>query len=231
MTPQGILDPGWVEIQHGRIARVESGTPPARSEGDVDLTGARLLPGFVDVHVHGGGGADMTKGAEDMAAAVAFHRARGTTTTLVSLMAQPVELMCEQLEWAAALTRTGEIAGAHLEGPFLACGALWRAATREPAAARPARAAQVARCGPGLRAHRHRRAGTARRARPDRRARRQRRGRGDRPHRRHLCRGDRRDSGRRDAWRRICSMRCARSSSASRAQRSPRSTPVYTSRW
>jgi N-acetylglucosamine-6-phosphate deacetylase len=41
-------------------------------------------------------------------------------------MAQPVDLMCEQLSWAAALTRSGEIAGVHLEGPFLAsarCGA------------------------------------------------------------------------------------------------------------
>ena len=41
-------------------------------------------------------------------------------------MAQPVEAMCEQLSWAAELTRAGEIAGVHLEGPFLAaarCGA------------------------------------------------------------------------------------------------------------
>ena len=103
-----------------------SPAPPRRDRRRCRADGRRLLPGFVDVHVHGGGGADITKGAEDMAAAVAFHRARGTTTTLVSLMAQPVELMCEQLEWAAALTRSGEIAGVHLEGPFLAaarCGA------------------------------------------------------------------------------------------------------------
>jgi N-acetylglucosamine-6-phosphate deacetylase len=68
----------------------------------------------------------VTKGADDMAAAVAYHRSRGTTTTLVSLMAQSVEAMCEQLSWAAELTRAGEIAGVHLEGPFLAaarCGA------------------------------------------------------------------------------------------------------------
>ena len=43
-----------------------------------------------------------------MAAAVAFHRGRGTTQTLVSLMAQPVDLMCEQLSWAAELTKAGE---------------------------------------------------------------------------------------------------------------------------
>jgi N-acetylglucosamine-6-phosphate deacetylase len=126
VTPRRILDPGWVETERGRITRAGAGIPPAGSSEVVDLTGGWLLPGFIDLHVHGGGGADVTKGAGDMAAAVAFHRALGTTTTLVSLMAQPVELMCAQLEWAAALTRAGQIAGVHLEGPFLAsarCGA------------------------------------------------------------------------------------------------------------
>jgi N-acetylglucosamine-6-phosphate deacetylase len=126
VTPQRILTPGWVEILDGRITYVGEEPPPAGSVDVVDLGGAWLLPGFVDLHMHGGGGADVTKGADDMAAAVAYHRGRGTTTTLVSLMAQPVETMCEQLSWAAALTRAGEIAGVHLEGPFLAaarCGA------------------------------------------------------------------------------------------------------------
>jgi N-acetylglucosamine-6-phosphate deacetylase len=126
VTRRRILDPGWVEIEHGRITRAGAGSPQAGSSGVVDLSGGWLLPGFIDLHVHGGGGADVTKGADDMAAAVAFHRTHGTTTTLVSLMAQPVELMCAQLEWAASLTHAGEIAGVHLEGPFLAaarCGA------------------------------------------------------------------------------------------------------------
>jgi N-acetylglucosamine-6-phosphate deacetylase len=126
VTPRRILNPGWVEIEHGRITYADEGTPPSGSSGVIDLSGTWLLPGFIDLHVHGGGGADVTQGPDDMAAAVAFHRSHGTTTTLVSLMAQPVEAMCAQLEWAAELTRTGEIAGAHLEGPFLSsarCGA------------------------------------------------------------------------------------------------------------
>jgi N-acetylglucosamine-6-phosphate deacetylase len=76
--------------------------------------------------MHGGGGADVTASPEQMASSVAFHRAHGTTLTLVSLMAQQIDAMGEQLSWAAQLTRAGEIAGAHLEGPFLAaarCGA------------------------------------------------------------------------------------------------------------
>ena len=127
VTPQRILTPGWVEVENGRITYVGDEPPPSGASDVVDLGGpAWLLPGFVDLHMHGGGGADVTKGADDMAAAVAYHRTRGTTSTLVSLMAQPVEAMCEQLSWAADLTRSGEIAGVHLEGPFLAaarCGA------------------------------------------------------------------------------------------------------------
>jgi N-acetylglucosamine-6-phosphate deacetylase len=126
VTPRRILNPGWVEVEHGRITYADEGFPAEGSSDVVDLSGHWLLPGFIDLHMHGGGGADVTQGADDMAAAVAFHRSHGTTTTLVSLMAQPVEAMCAQLEWAAELSRAGEIAGVHLEGPFLSaarCGA------------------------------------------------------------------------------------------------------------
>lgn len=126
VTPQRIFDRGWVEIDGGRISYA-GGAAPRPSVGEVvDLDGAWLLPGFIDLHQHGGGGADVTRAGADMAAAVAFHRAHGTTGGLVSLMAQPVEALCRQLEWAADLTASGVIDGVHLEGPFLAaarCGA------------------------------------------------------------------------------------------------------------
>ena len=126
VTPRRILNPGWVEIDRERITYVGAGHPPARSSSVVDVSGAWLVPGFIDLHMHGGGGADVTKGPDDMRRAVGFHRGRGTTRTLVSLMAQPVDLMCAQLGWAADLAEAGGIAGVHLEGPFLAqarCGA------------------------------------------------------------------------------------------------------------
>jgi N-acetylglucosamine-6-phosphate deacetylase len=123
VTPAGVLDPAWLEVVDGRVTRVETSIPPT---GSVDLGGSWLLPGFIDLHVHGGGGHDFTASTDEMAAGVAFHRRHGTTGTLVSLMAGPVDAMSEQLGWVTELAADGLVLGAHLEGPFLSsarCGA------------------------------------------------------------------------------------------------------------
>lgn len=122
VTPSGVLDDGWVETDGELIVTVGTESRPL----DRDLGDSWLLPGFIDVHMHGGGGHDVTRSASAMAAAVAYHRRFGTTRTLVSLMAQPLEALYEQLGWVAALRDAGLVLGAHLEGPFLAsarCGA------------------------------------------------------------------------------------------------------------
>ena len=125
VTPAGVLRPGWVETQDGIITGVGAGSPPHLA--DVDLGAAWVLPGFVDLHMHGGGGYDAGNSAADMASSVEFHRAHGTTSTLVSLVAAGIDQLEEQLTWAAALARrTRYVRGTHLEGPFLAvrrCGA------------------------------------------------------------------------------------------------------------
>lgn len=128
VTPDGVVA-GELEVDDGRITRIrtqEESSAPDGTAAIESLHGDLLLPGFVDVHVHGGGGHDMSASAEDMRRAVAFHRGHGTTTSLVSLVTAPVEDLCRQLGWAADLADAGEIAGAHLEGPFLSqvrCGA------------------------------------------------------------------------------------------------------------
>jgi N-acetylglucosamine-6-phosphate deacetylase len=126
VTPSGVLDPGWVAVQEGRIVDLGSGRPVHATTTTHDLGGGWLLPGFVDLHMHGGGGHDVTRSADAMRAAIAFHRSQGTTRTLVSLMTAPVDDLCEQLSWVARLVAGGHALGAHLEGPFLAsarCGA------------------------------------------------------------------------------------------------------------
>ncbi len=124
VTPSGVLESGWLRLADGVIAEV--GSTPA-GPGTEELGGGWLVPGFIDLHVHGGGGHDFTESAEAMVAGVAYHRGHGTTRTLISLMASSLDAMCEQLGWLAGLARLDErVAGAHLEGPFLAqarCGA------------------------------------------------------------------------------------------------------------
>jgi N-acetylglucosamine-6-phosphate deacetylase len=130
VTPGGVLNGAWVSVSEGRISEITS----ARPDNDapvVDLQGAWLLPGYIDLHMHGGGGHNVADSLEAMEEAVAFHRGHGTTGTLVSLMTGPEQALNDQLTWAAELarrgpSRRGRVLGSHLEGPFLStrrCGA------------------------------------------------------------------------------------------------------------
>jgi N-acetylglucosamine-6-phosphate deacetylase len=135
VAPGAVLEPGWLAVSDGRITEVGEGVPPPGSTGVRDLGGAWLVPGYVDLHMHGGGGHSVLASRDDMAAAVAFHRGHGTTRTLVSAVTAPVEAMCDVAAWAADLTAGGQVHGSHLEGPFLSglrCGAQDPAALLAP---------------------------------------------------------------------------------------------------
>jgi N-acetylglucosamine-6-phosphate deacetylase len=128
VRPGRVVEDGWVLVDGVTIADVGAGPPPARVDTVVELHGRWLLPGFVDMHMHGGGGSDVTSSPAAMAAAVEFHRSHGTTRTLVSLVTAPLADLERQLEWVAALVGGGDetVVGSHLEGPFLSqvrCGA------------------------------------------------------------------------------------------------------------
>lgn len=134
VTPCGVHRPGWVETSAGRIIDVGAGVPPRAP--DHDYADAIVVPGFVDIHVHGGGGASYTEpSADEIARAAAFHRRHGTTTTLASLVtAGPAELLT-QVRALTAAARAGVIAGIHLEGPWLSaarCGAHDAGRLRDP---------------------------------------------------------------------------------------------------
>jgi N-acetylglucosamine-6-phosphate deacetylase len=118
-----VCRPGWLETSGRQILACGAGTSPRPA--DVDLPDAAVAPGFVDMHVHGGGGASYTD-AHAVAQAAEFHLRHGTTTTLASLMtASPAELVAAVCALAES-TRVGTVAGIHLEGPWLSparCGA------------------------------------------------------------------------------------------------------------
>ena len=128
VTPEGVLSPGWIRLAGSRIDAVGPGEPPGPTRLPLtDLGGAWVLPGFVDMHVHGGGGTSFTEGtAEDARRAAEFHRRNGSTTMLASLVTAPLADLEARVAMLAGLAAEGVIAGLHLEGPFLAaarCGA------------------------------------------------------------------------------------------------------------
>jgi N-acetylglucosamine-6-phosphate deacetylase len=113
-----VVEGGWVRWEGERLAEVGRGHLPVdrhRSAG-----GRLVVPGFVDIHVHGGGGGSFTTGsAEDGAAVARFHRRHGTTTLLASLVTAPVADLLRQISALAELVDDEIVAGLHLEGPFL----------------------------------------------------------------------------------------------------------------
>jgi N-acetylglucosamine-6-phosphate deacetylase len=123
VTPHGVLTPGWLRIDGSRIQAMGEGEPLE----PVTYHARWALPGFIDLHVHGGGGASFTEGGpQDARRAAAFHRAHGTTRIVASLVTAPVDELERRVTMLAALADEGVIDGIHLEGPFLSelrCGA------------------------------------------------------------------------------------------------------------
>lgn len=93
------------------------------ADATVDLAGARLTPGMIDLHSHGAGGASWDDDLADVEGGLAVHRAHGTTRSVLSLVTAPLPRLRRSLERVAALReRDPLVLGAHLEGPFLAPG-------------------------------------------------------------------------------------------------------------
>ena len=123
-TGQRILTPGWVAVEDGLVAAVGEGpVPPARSHlAQIDATGHQVVPGFVDIHSHGGGGATFGAGApivESARTVIATHLAHGTTTMVASLVTASLPALLAAVEALADLVEAGDLAGIHLEGPWL----------------------------------------------------------------------------------------------------------------
>jgi N-acetylglucosamine-6-phosphate deacetylase len=135
-TPDGVLDPGWLLVEDGHIAALGAGEPPAHPEATrTDAANSWVVPGFVDVHCHGGGGAAFTSAdPAHVRRVVDAHTAHGTTTMLASLVTRPVPELVEQVAALADLVTDGLVAGIHLEGPFLSAA---RCGAHDPALLRP----------------------------------------------------------------------------------------------
>jgi N-acetylglucosamine-6-phosphate deacetylase len=136
VTGDGVLDPGWIRVANGTITEVGTGAAPAGEHEVVDATGRWVVPGFVDIHCHGGGGGAFTSADRDaVEQAVAAHRVHGTTTMLASLVSRPIPELAGQVRALTDFVDADLIDGIHLEGPFLSaarCGAHDPAVLQDP---------------------------------------------------------------------------------------------------
>jgi len=113
-----LLSPGWVQVTGDRVTGVGEGEAPRPP--DARFGAATIAPGFVDGHVHGGGGRSFTEGTAGAAReVVAAHRREGTTTMVASLVSDSLDELERSLRTLAVAVRDGALAGLHLEGPWL----------------------------------------------------------------------------------------------------------------
>jgi N-acetylglucosamine-6-phosphate deacetylase len=123
VVDDGLVDDLWIETSNGIITSVNSGT---HDKPDKVVEGV-LIPGFIDIHCHGGAGHYFSASSPDaIAAAVNAHKKTGTTSLVASLVTENIADLKVQIERLVPFYSRGEIVGIHLEGPFLSharCGA------------------------------------------------------------------------------------------------------------
>ncbi|MBN3525596.1 N-acetylglucosamine-6-phosphate deacetylase [Paenibacillus apiarius] len=130
VTPNGTLCDGIVRVENGRIAFIgkRSELTEAQQLGwapdAIDAHGGWVLPGFIDLHVHGGFGSDFMDATSDAYNAITkFHMEHGTTAMLATSMTQSREALDRVMVAVDDYMKQGmkytQLAGVHLEGPFV----------------------------------------------------------------------------------------------------------------
>jgi len=120
LDAHGQVDDFWMLVDGDTIVSTGHGEAPDAA-ARVDVGGRWLVPGFMDLHGHGGGGHSYDDGTSEISAALATHRAHGTTRSVISLVANPLASLRTSLREIADIADADPLVlGSHLEGPFLA---------------------------------------------------------------------------------------------------------------
>lgn len=138
LTPQGWLKDGSVLISDGKILEVTNSDLAVIGAKVIDAKGMYIVPGFVSMHSHGGGGHDFTEATpEAFQTATEAHLKHGATTIFPTLSSSSFDTIrqavetCEQLMAAG----NGQIQGLHIEGPYLnrkMAGKQWEDCLKDP---------------------------------------------------------------------------------------------------
>ncbi|MDC8785057.1 N-acetylglucosamine-6-phosphate deacetylase [Roseateles koreensis] len=143
LTPQGFVR-GRLDISGGRIAAIH-GEPVSEAQVRHDPQALPIvLPGFIDVHVHGGGGHDTMEGGDAARQISRLHVRHGTTSMLATTMTAPMDEIRAAMSALAEVCRERDpqgarVLGVHLEGPYINPGKLGA----QPDFAKPAAMTEV----------------------------------------------------------------------------------------
>ncbi|RUS45373.1 N-acetylglucosamine-6-phosphate deacetylase [Cohnella sp. AR92] len=128
VTANQVIENGWIWMREGRIERIglaEDALPDtADALNRIDAEGGWVIPGFVDVHVHGGAGHDFMDADQAGLDAIArFHASHGTTSLLATSLTASREELTEVLrrvgDYRSRPMPYAQIVGVHFEGPFI----------------------------------------------------------------------------------------------------------------
>jgi N-acetylglucosamine-6-phosphate deacetylase len=127
LTPNGFVHGSLAFTSEGRIARIQGkaiSEEAARASGD-----PLVLPGFIDLHVHGAGGRDIMEGGDAAVRVSQVHAQHGTTSMLATTMTAPMEDLVSAMQALTDICQTrapggARVLGVHLEGPYINDGKL-----------------------------------------------------------------------------------------------------------
>ena len=121
LTPQGWLEGGSVIVEDGKIAEVSNNSFVIEGAEVIDAKGCDIVPGGIEMHVHGGGGRDFMEGDEEaFRVAIDAHMQYGTTSIFPTLSSSTVPMIEKACETCTKLMAepNSPVLGLHLEGPY-----------------------------------------------------------------------------------------------------------------
>lgn len=125
LTPYRMIPQGTVLVTGGIITEVKEGNIDVSDAIEIDAKGSYIAPGFIDIHVHGGGGHDFMDGSETAFLKIAETHARyGTTSMVPTTLTSEKKDLLETLELYEKADKNNingaQFLGMHLEGPYFA---------------------------------------------------------------------------------------------------------------
>jgi N-acetylglucosamine-6-phosphate deacetylase len=125
ITPYRTIPNGTMIVSEGTITAVASGNVDVEDAYEIDAKGQYIAPGFIDIHVHGGGGHDFMDGSEAAFIKIAeTHAQYGTTAMLPTSLTSTHEQLLQTLSLYESANekniKGSQFLGMHLEGPYFA---------------------------------------------------------------------------------------------------------------